>query len=181
MAQQPPWRGYRAPIEDPEHPRARAGSAAPRRSRRVVLAGILLAGSVVTGCAVLAAHLMDRTPSGLPSIAVGDCLRSAELARGSSNLHDLDTIPCSQLHDAEVFAVRTAAAGDDLGAIGDRCLLDAAAVGLAVADLDRRHLEVRPLALTDADLRPGDTVACFVRHQNGTPLRGAVLTTGSDR
>lgn len=146
-----------------------------------MLAGILLAASVVTGCAVLAAHLMDRDASRVPAIAVGDCLRSAELARGSSDLHDLDTVPCSRLHDAEVFAVRTAAAGDDLGAIGDRCLRDAADRGVPAAELDQRHLEVRPLALTDADLRPGDTVACFVRHQNGTPLRGAVFTTGSDR
>lgn len=181
MAQQPTWRGHRAPVEDPARPQARTGGESPQRSRWFVLVAALLAGTVIAGCAVLTAHLVDEEPTGLPDITLGACLQSTGLARGSSDLHDLDTVSCSRPHDAEVYALHEAAAGEDLAAIGDRCLLAAPDHGVSAADLGARDLEVRPLALTDAALRPGDTVACFVRHQNGTPLRGAVFTTGSDR
>lgn len=181
MAQQPTWRGHRAPVEDPERPGVVSGQPSPRRSRWLVLAGALCVGIVVAGCAILTARLTRDEPTPLPDITAGTCLRSDELARGGTDLHDLDAVSCSRPHDAEVYAVRTAAAGEDLAMIGDHCLGEATERGVTATDLADQELEVRPLALTDAVLRPGDTVACFIRHQNGTRLRGAVFTSGSDR
>jgi hypothetical protein len=144
--------------------------------------GVLAAALVAAASAYVASRLTEDDPTALPAIAVGTCLSSDELARGRSDLHDLDAVPCSSAHDAEVFSLRTANAGEDLDAIAERCLTAATDLGVSVDDLGARELELRPLALTSSALTAGDTVACFVRHQRGRPLRGAVITTpGSDR
>lgn len=177
VAQQPTWRGHRAPVED-------AGSAAlaasAGRARWPLVLGIVLALAVIAGCAALTGRMVHRDQPTLPAIAVGTCLRSPDLATGSASLRKLDAVACHVTHDAEVFALRTVQGGEDLDAVGGRCLGAAEDRGIGAADLLDRGLEVRPLALTDTTPDVGDTVACFVRHSNGTPLRGAVFSTGSD-
>ncbi|MDO7869084.1 hypothetical protein [Nocardioides jiangxiensis] len=177
MAEQPTWRGHRAPVEDAEP----AHTAPPaRRVRWTLLAGLAAAAAVIGSCAVLTSRLVHHDPATLPDITVGTCLSSTDLARGRTSLQHLDALSCSRLHDAEVFALRTISPGEDLDAVASRCLEAAEDLGVDASALAARHLEVRPLALTDKDPTPGVPVACFVRQQNGAPLRGAVFT-GSDR
>lgn len=136
----------------------------------------LAAGAAIAGCAALAAQLSDNTPQrDMPSIEAGTCLRSNDLAQGALALHELDTISCAHLHDAEVFAVQTMRPGEDLDAVGERCMGAASDRGFDGEQLQSRELEIRPLALTNTP-HSGDTVACFIRHQSGTPLRGVVFT-----
>lgn len=178
MAQQPAWRGHQAPVEDADGtPRV----AAARRSRLPLVVGVVLALAVVAGCAALTGRLIHRDPATLPPIVVGTCLSSHDLETGSSSLRELAAVPCARAHDAEVFALRTLRAGESLDAVSERCLSAAEELGVGPAELTSRGLEVRPLALTDATPAAGDSVACFVSHTSGSPLRGAVFTTGSDQ
>lgn len=175
MAEQPTWRGHRAPVEDADH----TAGTSTRRSRASLVLGLLLAFAVVAGCAVLTGRLLHRDPPKLPPIVAGTCLTSRDLATGSSSLRELQAVACTQAHDAEVFALRTMGAGETLEGVGDRCLDAATDLGVGSPELTARRLEVRPLALTDATPTLGDPVACFVSHRDGTPLRGAVFSTGS--
>lgn len=178
MAQQPTWRGHRAPVED-------SGSSATdtvaRRSRRPLALAIVLGLVVVAGCAALTGRLIRHEPATLPQILSGTCLASSDLAHGSSSLHELDAVSCRRAHDAEVFALHVMGAGEDLDGVSDRCLAAAEDMGVDPRQLSARHLEVRPLALTVSAPAVGDSVACFVRHKSGSPLRGAVFTSGSDQ
>lgn len=178
MAQQPTWRGHRAPVEDAE---GATSDATSRRRRWPLVAGVVLALAVVAGCAALTGRLVHHDAVRLPTIVVGTCLTSPDLATGSSSLRKLGAVDCAKTHDAEVFALRTMGSGDDLATIGWRCLAAAEDLGVDGSALDSRSLEVRPLALTDTTPTTGDTVACFVRHSGGTPLRGAVFSTGSSQ
>jgi hypothetical protein len=165
-------------VEDAE---AAPGAVSRRRARWPLVAGVGLALTVVAGCAVLTGRLVHHDPSGLPTIVVGTCLSSTDLAAGRSDLSTLDAVSCGATHDAEVFALRTLGADEELDSVGERCLTAAEDLGINPSALHARDLEVRPLALSDAAPAAGDTVACFVRHKGGTPLRGAVFTTGSDQ
>lgn len=177
MAQQPTWRGHRAPVEDGDPP----GPARPTgRPRWVWLLGIGAAAAIVAGCAALTSHLVRHDPATLPAITDHSCLSSTDLARGDTSLRHLATVDCDRLHDAEVFALRTIAPGEDLDDVGVRCLEVATRLGMDSAALAARDLEVRPLALTNREPTAGTPVACFVRQQHGTPQSGAVFS-GSDR
>jgi hypothetical protein len=178
VAQQPTWRGHRAPVEDAGGETAH--SATMRRTRWPLVLGTVLAVAVVAGCAALTGRLVHHDPPTLPAITVGSCLSSPDLATGRASLRKLDAVGCHATHDAEVFALRTVQRGEGLNAVGGRCLGAAQDRGITASALRTRGLEIRPLALTDTTPGVGDTVACFVRHSNGTPLRGVVFTTGSD-
>jgi hypothetical protein len=52
--------------------------------------------------AVVVAGLAGCSSTSVLSLNVGDCLRSAELSGGQ--VSDVATVPCSEAHDAEVFA-----------------------------------------------------------------------------
>lgn len=176
MAQQPSWRGHRAPVEDPTNPGVATRERPERRSRLLLLAGVAMSGLVVAGCAVVALRLTDAPAAAkLPELTAGACLDSNELARGETDLRSLRTTDCGALHDAEIFALRKVGDDGSLTTVGEHCLAEAGDLGVDVNDLADRSLEVRPLALTTSP-RAGDTVACFVRHKSGTPLRGAVFT-----
>lgn len=178
MAQQPTWRGHRAPVEDPD-----GTPAAPtaRRSRWPLLVGIAFGLAAVAGGVLLAGSLVGQQSTALPQIIRGTCLASADLASGSSSLRELDTVACGKTHDAEVFALRTLGVEEDLDRVSERCLAAAEELGVGLSQLTARDLEVRPLALTDSAPTAGDSVACFVRHNGGAPLRGAVFSPGSDQ
>ncbi len=176
MAQQPSWRGHRAPVEVPGSPGALNPPTRRRRSRLVVVVAAVAAGAAIAGCAALAARLSDERARELPAVAAGTCLVSPDLAQGIPALQELDAISCSRPHDAEVFALLTLENGEQLNSAGMRCLDKAADLGVNAEDLRVRQLEVRPLSLDDTP-HPGDTVACFIRHQTGAPLHGAVFTS----
>lgn len=178
MAEQPTWRGHRAPVEDPE---GLARNAPRRRPRWPVVVGVAAGVAVVAGCAVLTSRWAQHDPPALPRIDVGTCLSSSDLAAGRSSLRSLDAVDCGTTHDAEVFALRTLGPGEDLDSVGERCLTAAEDRGITPSALHARDLEVRPLALTDKTPDVGVAVACFVRHKGGTPLRGVVFSTGRDK
>ena len=175
MAQQPTWRGHQAPVEDADD----TTGAVRRRSWLALALGLVVAVAVIAGCAALTGRLLQEESPKLPSIVAGTCLASRDLANGSSSLHELQAVSCARAHDAEVFALRTMGEGEGLEGVGNRCLEAATDLGIGPAELTDRDLEVRPLALTDATPTLGDPVACFVSHHDGTPLRGAVFSTGS--
>lgn len=180
MGQQPTWRGHRAPVEDPGAPGVAAAEASDRvpRSWPALVAGVVIAVSVAVVFILIA--LEERGGSALPDISVGTCLRSADLARGETALSALSSVPCSADHDAEVFALLRLADGEDLDSSGARCMAAAGGHDLTAAAVHERELEVRPLALDDAP-SAGDTLACFIRRQDGTPRRGTVFTTTTER
>ena len=179
MGQQPTWRGHRAPVEDPRAPGVPAAAAAGRAQRMwpALIVGTVIAVTVAVVFILIA--LEERGESALPDIEVGSCLRSADLARGETSLSELTAVRCSADHDAEVFALLRLADGEDLDSSGARCVAAAAERDLTAAAVRERGLEVRPLTLDDAP-SAGDTVACFIRRQDGAPRRGTVFTTTTE-
>jgi hypothetical protein len=140
---------------------------------------VIALGAVATGVvAAVQISRPDRAPE-LPPVAVGTCLVSPELARGSDGVTSLEAVSCVRAHDAEVFAILHLRAGEDLDAAGARCIGAAGDREFDFAALQARGLEVRPLAL-DPTPTTGDTVACFVRRQDGAPQRGAAFTTAQE-
>jgi hypothetical protein len=120
----------------------------------------------------------DPSPQ-LPPVSVGTCLISPELASAADGVTTLDAVPCSRAHDGEVFALLKLRAGEDLDAAGVRCAGAATDRQFSFTELQERGLEVRPLAL-DGNPTTGDTVACFVRRQDGAPQRGAAFTDAQE-
>lgn len=179
MGQQPPWRGHRAPVEDPRAPGVPAAAAADRVQRMwpALIAGAVIA--VIVAVVFILIALEERGESALPDIEVGACLRSADLARGETSLASLAAVQCSTDHDAEVFALLRLGDGEDLDSSGARCVATAGERGFSAAAAGERSLEVRPLTLDDAP-SAGDTVACFIRRQDGAPRRGTVFTTTTE-
>jgi hypothetical protein len=178
LGQQPTWRGHRAPVEDARSPGVPAAAPAARARRwPALLVGALIA--VIVAAVFILMALEEPGESALPDIEVGTCLRSTDLARGESSLMELSTVPCSAEHDAEVFALLSLGAGEDLDASGARCVSFAGVYDLTAAAVQERELEVRPLAL-DETPSAGDTVACFIRRQDGSPRRGTVFTTTTE-
>jgi Septum formation len=113
---QPPPGPYPPPGPSPTPPPGQFGPPSPpRQTNPILIVGLGLIGAVVLGgiVAAIIAGLPDnaeRDPSGEITrggnvsafdLKQGDCF---DLPRPSSEVYDVDGVPCDQAHDAEVFS-----------------------------------------------------------------------------
>ena len=122
----------------------------------------------ITAAALVAATLVGLAGCAEPSVltvSVGDCLASADLASGQ--VSDVTPVPCSDEHDAEVYAELALPDGEYPGLASVR----AAAENYCLPQLEEfvgvpylsSDLDASPLLPTSESWAAGDrTVSCIV-------------------
>ncbi|HYH51728.1 MAG TPA: septum formation family protein [Acidimicrobiia bacterium] len=149
------------------------------RRRGVWVAGVAVAGLLAVGCDD---SVDEAGASTLFQLRTGECFTSAAGTSGRTvELDDVTTLPCTGVHDGEVFAVATHPAGKDDPYPGDDAVADFAAAeclqqfpgytGSTYDDSDLEVASVRPDedSWNDKDDR---AVAC-VLYQKGEKLTGS--------
>ena len=143
--------------------------------RGVWLAGIAVLALGATGCGSSADKAGAST---LFHLQTGDCFHSSAGTSGRTvEIKDVTTVPCSETHEGEVFAVATHPAAKDAAYPGDDAVADFASAecltrfpaytGVSYDDSDLQVATVRPDhdSWVDKDDRE---VACVLYHQGST-------------
>ncbi|MEW6471604.1 MAG: septum formation family protein [Actinomycetota bacterium] len=143
------------------------------------MAGIAGIGGLLVGCGD---SVDEAGASTLFRLKAGDCFTSeAGTAGRTVEVEDVTTVPCTDAHDGEVFAIVTHPAAGDIAYPGDESVADFAAAeclqqfpaytGSTYDDSDLEVATVRPDedSWTDKDDRE---VAC-VLYQKGSKLTGS--------
>ena|SRR2546423_779744 len=147
--------------------------------RGVWLAGIAVLALFTSGCG----SSTDKAgASTLFHLQAGDCFHSAAGTTGRTvRINDVTTVPCSEAHDGEVFAVVTHPAAKDAPYPGDDSVADFASAecltrfpaytGATYDDSDLQVATVRPDHDSWVDKDDRD-VAC-VLYRQGASLTGS--------
>jgi putative regulator of septum formation len=148
--------------------------------RRVVwLAGIAVLALVSSGCD---SGTDKAGASTLFRLQTGDCFRSsAGTSARTVEIKDVTTLPCTEAHDGEVFAVVTHPAPKDVAYPGDDAVADFASAecltqfpaytGASYDNSDLGVATVRPDR--DSWIDKDDRVVACVLYQQGATLAGS--------
>ncbi|MET1058261.1 MAG: hypothetical protein ABWX84_01600 [Nocardioides sp.] len=186
---QPVWQGHQAPQQgygpggQPQWQQGPYGPGGPQKTKKKWLIPVIaiVAVLLVVGGIVAALTLGGDSASGtaVDDLDKGDCLVSSDIADASDSIGGIETVACTDDHDAEVFATfevgGDAAGGDfDLDAAGSACVDELSGVGTTLEDLEADGNEVRPLVGSD-EPSEGDQVVCFIRNSDGDQLSDSVI------
>ena len=147
--------------------------------RGVWLAGIAVLAVIASGCD----SNTDRAgASTLFHLQTGDCFHSSAGTTGRTvEIKDVTAVPCSEVHDGEVFAVATHPALKDAAYPGDEAVADFASAecltrfpaytGASYDDSDLQVATVRPDH--DSWVDKGDREVACVLYRQGSTLTGS--------
>jgi putative regulator of septum formation len=144
--------------------------------RSVLLAGIAVVGLVVAGCG--GSTVEKAGASAIFHLQTGECFHSSAGTAGRTvQVKDVSSVPCTEAHDGEVFAVVAHPAVKDVAYPGDEAVADFAAAeclqrfpaytGGSYDDSDLQVASVRPDhdSWVDKDDRE---VACVLYKKDAT-------------
>jgi hypothetical protein len=147
--------------------------------RGVCLAGIAVLALITSGCD----SSTDKAgASTLFHLKTGDCFHSSAGTAGRTvEIKDVTTLPCSEAHDGEVFAVATHPAAKDAAYPGDDAVADFASAecltrfpaytGVGYDDSDLQVASVRPDH--DSWVKKDDREVACVLYKQGSTLTGS--------